>query len=960
MDEGVACMNYSNSEEVEMELADSVSKVPCVVALAGDTDTSCHSPGKSAAADTVDIEMGETGDEEKMEELSDRLEEEFQVVGHEKDQDEAKEQQVVGQHQEQREVEQGGKDSGDVNNENERKTEMGETEKQHSEERIICQGSDEETHRPKLPMEGPTFCNEGEKGSARADPEIDSKRDEVPAFTGSVADDVDAGGAEALVLPSTTTDLVEATQANEVKRIEVDHELEADNGTIAGDVEDDKAEQIDSSVGFGGTALSESLDKVAEQALANVPSASPQEQDELEQEQQVQLGLEEQQEDKETSPQLHPDQQGHKDQQLHQDQLHQEELQDQSQEDHRQQQTPQLPRNPGARTRVGQKRSQACFYKEVQDFVCLICDSTMMSSEIEEAGVDLSKMPLEKIERSVIREGLTWLKALEREMQKPCPSADSIKMLTKSFFKSISFRETSRQLHIDTREVLKAKVVLLETFIQIDAVHKNILKLEAGGGRRKISVSMEARASSEATASPELKPATPYFVWFNENRSKIMEELGDGYRMPDVAKRGGQIWKELPEEVRARYDQPFRIAKEKYDVQKRAEEARKAAIAEAADPLIDRLYRMLNCNISVLPCESRLWRGLAEYLRTTQPIDAGAAEETARYAKVLRIFSVSRHGDDERYAKHRGAENRMLLWYGMPLAAWAGTLAQGLRTPSVEAPIAEYRYGKGLYFTDMACNALDNCAPCHASGQRGILLLAEVALGHCRTLQAPDPSPDRVPKGYNGTICRGRITPDPAKTRMLPDGVRVPLGPPPAVTSTDAPQLPACAPPYNVFVAHDTSQVRMRHLVEVLFLYGADAVAASEIDEAAAVNAAVEEAAAYEIAAKAKAEAAEQVAREAFAARATREAAAVEAEAAAAREAHAAAAAAEIAARQEAVSAEVAADADSDAAPILPPPSKLRRCTKKTAAVKVQDSSETNTNIAPPAPRRLRCKTSVS
>jgi hypothetical protein len=73
-------------------------------------------------------------------------------------------------------------------------------------------------------------------------------------------------------------------------------------------------------------------------------------------------------------------------------------------------------------------------HADVQDIVERICDAAMMRRHVADAGFDESKMPLHSLNRPSIKEGLTWLRAIEQELLKPTPRPESLTLLSQSFF----------------------------------------------------------------------------------------------------------------------------------------------------------------------------------------------------------------------------------------------------------------------------------------------------------------------------------------------------------------------------------------------------------------------------------------------------------------------------------------------------------------------------------------------
>lgn len=54
----------------------------------------------------------------------------------------------------------------------------------------------------------------------------------------------------------------------------------------------------------------------------------------------------------------------------------------------------------------------------------------------------------------------------------------------------------------------------------------------------------EKSKKREKDANAPKRPATAFMLWLNENRKRIMDE-NPGIKVTDVAKRGGELWRDL-------------------------------------------------------------------------------------------------------------------------------------------------------------------------------------------------------------------------------------------------------------------------------------------------------------------------------------------------------------------------------------------------------------------------------
>jgi len=60
------------------------------------------------------------------------------------------------------------------------------------------------------------------------------------------------------------------------------------------------------------------------------------------------------------------------------------------------------------------------------------------------------------------------------------------------------------------------------------------------------------------------KPQSAFWIWLDENREKIVTMLGSA-KVPEVGKKGGEMWKALSDAERQPYENRAREQKEAYD-----------------------------------------------------------------------------------------------------------------------------------------------------------------------------------------------------------------------------------------------------------------------------------------------------------------------------------------------------------------------------------------------------------
>lgn len=450
----------------------------------------------------------------------------------------------------------------------------------------------------------------------------------------------------------------------------------------------------------------------------------------------------------------------------------------------------------------------------VRHLVELLCDVDMMRTQVEEVGYDAHTAPLANLNREKVREGLTWLNAIQRELQKPVANPTSLEMLSGSFFKAITCLDEDL---IDTLGKVQERANVLRTLLEIDLVYNRLLRLASGRGHKRVSedgVEEDLRPQERETRNELLdlqaqlaalkRPRTAYFTWFCEHREELVADLGKGAGVCAIAQKGGERWRALTDEERQPYEDRYRAEKEAHDNEQRALREQHLQAAEQADPLVQRQYRMLMSDLEPIPEDSGTWQ-----LISTMVALSGNAVQGAPRVRIVRVFTIDRPVEEKAFAKHATKPNRKLLWYGARLSCWAGILSNGLRPLPPEAPSEGCPFGKGLYFTDLASRAAQQCLP-GSGGDRQVLLLAEVAMGtSLEKVQPAGVKATKLPAGHHSIFGRGLLGPDPKGHLPVPNGASVALGP--VVTHN----VPGGTLPYNEFVVYNASQVRMRYLVEV-------------------------------------------------------------------------------------------------------------------------------------------------
>jgi len=234
----------------------------------------------------------------------------------------------------------------------------------------------------------------------------------------------------------------------------------------------------------------------------------------------------------------------------------------------------------------------------------------------------------------------------------------------------------------------------------------------------------------------------------------------------------------------------------------------RASSSGSLDNPVDTHYKKLKCGITPLSKDSEEWEVIKTYVKNTH------AKTHNKYSLDIQdIYSLEREGEDAKFEKFAGDSNRMLLWHGSRLTNFVGIISQGLRIAPPEAPVTGYMFGKGVYFADMVSKSANYCNTSRENNV-GCLLLCEVALGRVSEKFAADFYADKLPPGCLSTQGVGTTAPDPKGFVTMKDSVVVPCGVGKDMTLSEASTLL-----YNEFIVYDTSQIRIRYMVNMKFNY---------------------------------------------------------------------------------------------------------------------------------------------
>lgn len=251
------------------------------------------------------------------------------------------------------------------------------------------------------------------------------------------------------------------------------------------------------------------------------------------------------------------------------------------------------------------------------------------------------------------------------------------------------------------------------------------------------------------------------------------------------------------------------------------------------EALVDAAYEKLKTEFVPLDPKGAQYVMLKQYVENTRTAAlpslhgiASANDWGHRGLRLLDAFEVNRNGEKEVYTPSKRLGNRRLLWHGSPISNYTGILSQGLRIAPPEAPVSGYRFGKGVYFSDMLGKSANYC--CTGGSSEMFVMLCDVSLGEM--FQASnDTYMEKAQPGTNSTHALSYIVPDPAYSMVLSDNsvtptaatgvsslgeasdsVLVPLGQPVVAHHTTPPSCDV-----SEFIVYNQTQVQIRFLLRL-------------------------------------------------------------------------------------------------------------------------------------------------
>lgn len=213
----------------------------------------------------------------------------------------------------------------------------------------------------------------------------------------------------------------------------------------------------------------------------------------------------------------------------------------------------------------------------------------------------------------------------------------------------------------------------------------------------------------------------------------------------------------------------------------------------------DENYAKLGATLDVVDPKSDEYAMIDTYIDNTA--------RSGRKPKMINLFRLDRNGEGKRFDAHDDIEHRKLLWHGTNVAVVAAICKTGLRI----MPHSGGRVGKGIYTASENGKSINYMG--WASGGRGVMFLAEVALGKEHSITRDDSSLKKAPKGFDSIVARGQKEPDPKDEITFKfDGkdVIVPQGKPIAQK-----QYAKSSFDQTEYLVYEESQIRLRYAIEV-------------------------------------------------------------------------------------------------------------------------------------------------
>ena len=232
---------------------------------------------------------------------------------------------------------------------------------------------------------------------------------------------------------------------------------------------------------------------------------------------------------------------------------------------------------------------------------------------------------------------------------------------------------------------------------------------------------------------------------------------------------------------------------------------------EIMNPL-DYIYNSLQTYFENISNESPEFATLKKYINASSETD-----------KIINIFRVSRKGESEQINAFKDFPNHYLLFHGTKIFNLIGIFANGLKIAPPEAPVTGYLFGKGIYLSDMYQKSIAYCdtfvdkSNPQVKRKISYILLCEAALGEIYEANKSNLDIENLPflkNGYNSLKSISSSGPDLNKKFICNNGIIIPLG---SIVSynKNINNFMYTTTTYPEYVIYDTSQVKIRYIVQV-------------------------------------------------------------------------------------------------------------------------------------------------
>lgn len=196
---------------------------------------------------------------------------------------------------------------------------------------------------------------------------------------------------------------------------------------------------------------------------------------------------------------------------------------------------------------------------------------------------------------------------------------------------------------------------------------------------------------------------------------------------------------------------------------------------------------------------------------------------------IANIYAVERKNEREQIKSWHAKGNRMLLWHGTRGENIIGIIQTGFRIAPSDARRTGAMFGEGVYFSDIFNKCFQYSKTSNYNRFTGefvkkppkqYMFLCEVVLGKMKKLLNAQNVTDLPNEEFQSVMGYGRVGPNPRGNIYMSNGCIIPLG-----NLTSNPPLAGAGGEnfslqYNEYVVYNTTQVRIRYIVELRDLNG--------------------------------------------------------------------------------------------------------------------------------------------